>query len=160
MWGAMGTHSGHGKSAEQTLLWHQDCNDLMFYVVYKGLKDCMTLKQFFICRTYFSDIFYHFEHFEYNNRGRKTTDLGVCFHQQRWLVILVPGGQTVSLGSTIASLAYKSFCYFKVPLLAITAVYCHCSQQEEALIVGALSLPMSRNEFKTLEPKLQHSQVF
>lgn len=102
----------------------------------------MTLKQFFICRTYFSDIFYHFEHFEYNNRGRKTTDLGVCFTSTivGWSFWL-PGGQTVSLGSTIASLAYKSFCYFKVPLLAITAVYCHCSQQEEALIARSFSLP-------------------
>ncbi|CAN0514460.1 unnamed protein product [Rangifer tarandus platyrhynchus] len=85
VWGALGTHSGHAKSAGQTLLWHQDCNDLMFYVVYKGLKDCMTLKQFFICRTYFSsDIFCHFEHFEHNNRGRKTTDLRVCSRQQCW----------------------------------------------------------------------------
>lgn len=29
-------------TVEQALLWHQDGNDLMFYVVFKGLKDCMT----------------------------------------------------------------------------------------------------------------------
>ena len=104
--GVLGTHSG--QSVGQTLLWHQECNDLMFSVVYKGLKDCMTLKQFFTCRTYFSsDIFCHFEHFEHNNRGRKTTDLRVCPRQQCWLVILGP----VSLGSTTTSLACKSFCY-------------------------------------------------
>lgn len=134
--GLDGAHSGHGKSVVRTLLWHRDCSDLMFYVVYKGLKDCMTLKQFFICRTYFSDIFCHFEHFEYNNRGRTTADLGVCLCQHCWLVILVPGGQAVSLGSTIASLACKSFCYLRCHS-AITTVYCHCSQREEALIVGA-----------------------
>lgn len=89
----------------------------MFYVVYKGLKDCMTFKNnSSSVEPTSSDIFYHFEHFEYNNRGRKTTDLGVCFISNAWLVILVPGGQTVSLGSTIASLAYNHFvtsrCHF------------------------------------------------
>lgn len=29
-------------TVEQALLWHQDGNDLMFSVVFKGLKDCMT----------------------------------------------------------------------------------------------------------------------
>lgn len=50
------------QSMEQALPWHQDCNDLMFYVVFKGLKVCMT----------------------YNNRKINHIYLGVCFSQQFW----------------------------------------------------------------------------
>lgn len=83
MWGEVGTCSGHRKSMEQALLWHRDCNDLMFYVVFKGLKDCVTLKRFFIFRTYFSpDIFCLCEHFKYNSRERKR-------NQQIWECVSV-----------------------------------------------------------------------
>lgn len=51
------------QSVEQALLWHQDCNDLMFYVVFRGLKVRMTY-----------------------NRERKVNHvyLGVCFSQLFW----------------------------------------------------------------------------
>lgn len=32
------------KPVEQAPVWQQDCNDIVLYVVAKGLKDRMTLK--------------------------------------------------------------------------------------------------------------------
>lgn len=106
-------------TTEQALLWHQDGNDLMFYVVSKGLKDCMT----------------------YSNTERKINHvylvvwLEVCFSQQfgsSWCQV-----DRLLVGRTIASLTGKSF----FTLAAIpgywlqTFYHCH-SYQEEAFTVG------------------------
>lgn len=50
--GDEGTRSGRRKSAGQVLLWHRGCHELMLCVVLTGWKDRMTLKWFFLCKTY------------------------------------------------------------------------------------------------------------
>lgn len=127
-------------TVEQALLWHQDGNDLMFYVVFKGLKDCMT----------------------YNNRERKIMFIWQCDQECVFLsglVILVPGGQTVSLGSTVVSSPGKSLFHLRVPFLVITDFLPLSFLARGNFHYRNLSLPMSISEFKTLEPKCQHSGV-
>lgn len=136
-----GVRWGHTvDTVEQALLWHQDGNDLMFSVVFKGLKDCMT----------------------YNNRERKIMFIWQCDQECVFLsgvVILVPGGQTVSLGSTVVSSPGKSLFHLRVPFLVITDFLPLSFLARGNFHYRNLSLPMSISEFKTLEPKRQHCGV-
>lgn len=121
-------------TVEQALLWHQDGNDLMFYVVFKGLKDCMTI-------------------------GREKSCLFVIRSFSGGLVILVPGGQAVSLGSTVVPSPGKSLFHLRVPFLVTTDFLPLSFLARGSFHCRNLSLPMSLSEFKTLEPKRQHSGV-
>lgn len=113
---------------EQALLWHQDCNDLMSYVVFRGLKVCMT----------------------YNKRERKINHiyLGVCFSQQFWSFGCWVD-RLFSLGSTVASSPRKSFFWPSVPFLVITD-FLPLFVARENFHYKNLSLPMSINECKAL----------
>lgn len=75
------------------------------------------------------------------------------------LVTLVPGGQTVSLGSTVISSPDKSLFHLRVPFLAITEFLPLSFLARGNFHYRNLSLPMSVSEFKTLKPKRQHSGV-
>lgn len=114
------------QSMEQALLWHQDCNDLMSYVVFRGLKVCMT----------------------YNKRERKINHiyLGVCFSQQFWS-FGCQGDRLFSLGSTVASSPGKSFF---LTLGAILSDYRLFTIIRSIIRYKNLSLPMSINECKAL----------
>lgn len=102
-----GTCSGHRNSMEQTLLWHQDWNDLMFYVV---LKHHLTWKWFFIHRTYFSlDALTALNILHITERN-KPVSVGGLSSAQLWS-FSCQFWQTVPVGSTTAPLPGKSLCH-------------------------------------------------
>lgn len=113
---------------EQALLWHQDCNDLMSYVVFRGLKVCMT----------------------YNKRERKINHiyLGVCFSQQFWSF----GCRLTDCFHWAAPLLLPQVNHFfcpSVPFLVITD-FLPLFVARENFRYKNLSLPMSINECKAL----------
>lgn len=56
------------RSVQEALLWHQDCNDLMFCAVFKGLEVCTA----------------------YNSRERKINHVYLSLFLSEVLVTLVP----------------------------------------------------------------------
>lgn len=75
------------------------------------------------------------------------------------LVILVPGGQTVSLGSIVVSSPGKSLFHLRVPFLVITDFLPLSFLARGNFHYRNISLSMSISEFKTLEPKRQHCEI-
>lgn len=71
----------------------------------------------------------------------------------------MPGGQTVSLGSTVVSSPDKSLFHLRVPFLVITDFLPLSFIARGNFHYRNLSLPMSISEFKTLKPKRQYSGV-
>lgn len=131
VWGEVGTCSRH--IVEQALLWHQDGNDLMFYVVCKGLK---RLHGFITI-------------------GREKTCLFGSVIRSMFLSGLVwwswcQVDRLLSLGSTIVSSPGKSLFHLRVPFLVITDFLPLSFLARGNFHYRNLSLPMSISELRHL----------